>query len=725
MNANLKSRIVPLMMAGALLVAVVAPAGSGKAASTGKSSGSTSTSVPNFAGMAGAKISIQQEGWYSVSRQSLINAGWDPGTSATYLQLWSEGQQQTILVNTGSTSSFDKADTIEFYGTGLDNPYTSSRVYWLIQGTAPGLRIATVAANKKTSAGAASFSFTSVENDRSVYFINLTSNGDADNWFGPVVSLSSVAETIQVPHPASGTGSANLEITLQGSTWANHTINVDVNGNLAGAINYYGMVSKVSDLSVPQSWLVDGANSIVLTAVGGGMDYSLIDSISLSYPHLFSADQDSLKFTSAGNVKVSVGGFSSSAVRVFNITSPAAVQQMPVTIASQSGSYSASIGTPSQTGSMTFLAVAQDQVLVPAGVVANVASNLKATTNRADFIILSASSFVSAAVPLQTLRKSQGMAVSVVNLTDVYDEFSSGEKSPQAIKDFLQYTQSSWAKPAPRYVLLVGGASSDPRNYSGYGSNDYLPTKLVATGLLKTASDDWFVDFNNDGLPDMAIGRLPVRTVAEASAMIGKITSYGKTAGAWTKNVMMVADQNDSSNDFESASASVKSLVPSSYSSQSVLAGQVGGAAATGAILQGISAGQLVVNYTGHGSEQAWGPPTTITGDDAANMNNASQLPFVVSMGCLTAMFQDPYQETLSETFLKNGNGGAVAFWGSSGMTGILGETAMNQRLFSYLFNGTHPTLGDAVAQAKSATTDPDVRKTWIFFGDPTMKLAQ
>ncbi|MGH9443504.1 MAG: C25 family cysteine peptidase [Thermoanaerobaculia bacterium] len=730
MNTNLGSRIFSMVVTGALMGAAASPAMAGKKSSTGSggtSSNASSSTTPNFAGMAGAKISVQKEGWYSVSRQNLINAGWDPGTSPTYLQLWCEGHQQAILVNTGSNKTFDATDTIEFYGTGLDNPFTSSRVYWLLQGSAPGLRIATASANKKTTAAPASFSFTSVEKDRSIYFINLTSNGDQDNWFGPVVSPISgpVSETIQVPHPASGTSSVTLEIALQGATWSTHDINVEVNGNPAGSIVFSGMIAQTTNLTVPQSWIVPGANSVVLAAAGGDADYSVIDTMSLTYPHLYTADQNSLKFTAAGNLSVPVSGFSSSAVRVFDITAPASVQLMPATVKATGGSYSVSVGTSSQVGSMTFLALSQDQVLAPASIVANVVSNLKATTNRADFIILSSSSFLGAVAPLQALRKSQGMTVSVVNLTDVYDEFSAGEKDPQAIKDFLLYTQSSWAKPAPRYVVLVGGASSDPRNYSGYGSNDFVPTKLIATGLLKTASDDWFVDFNNDGLPDMAIGRLPVRTVQEASAIIGKITSYGQASGSWKKNVLLVADQNDSSNDFESASASVQALVPATYSSQSVLAGQVGGAAANAAILQGISAGQLVVNYSGHGSEQAWGPPTTITGDDAANMSNASQLPFVVSMGCLTGMFQDPYQETLSETFLKNGNGGAVAFWGSSGMTGILGETAMNQRLFSYLFNGTHPTLGDAVAQAKSATTDPDVRRTWIFFGDPTMKLAQ
>ena len=66
----------------------------------------------------------------------------------------------------------------------------------------------------------------------------------------------------------------------------------------------------------------------------------------------------------------------------------------------------------------------------------------------------------------------------------------------------------------PRFALLVGGASADARNFLGLGELDFVPTKLVDTVFLETASDDWFVDADGDGLPAIAVGRLPVRTAA-------------------------------------------------------------------------------------------------------------------------------------------------------------------------------------------------------------------
>ncbi len=88
-------------------------------------------------------------------------------------------------------------------------------------------------------------------------------------------------------------------------------------------------------------------------------------------------------------------------------------------------------------------------------------------------------------------------------------------------------------------------------------------------------------------------------------------------------------------------------------------------------------------------------------------------------------MFHDVYTESLSEALFKADGGGAVAVWTSSGMTEPEGQAMMNKELFRLLFNGESITLGEAVKRAKAATNDPDVRRTWILFGDPTIKLKQ
>jgi len=154
----------------------------------------------------------------------------------------------------------------------------------------------------------------------------------------------------------------------------------------------------------------------------------------------------------------------------------------------------------------------------------------------------------------------------------------------------------------------------------------------------------------------------------------------------------------------------------------SVYRGQAGDDAARTAILGSINEGKLIVNYMGHGAVDIW-KGSVLTASDADSLTNGSALPLVVGMTCLNGFFQTPYVESLAEALLKAENGGAVAIWTSSGLTVPNEQAPMNQELVRLLFNGQGLTLGEAAAQAKAATTDPDVRRSWILFGDPTTRM--
>jgi hypothetical protein len=72
---------------------------------------------------------------------------------------------------------------------------------------------------------------------------------------------------------------------------------------------------------------------------------------------------------------------------------------------------------------------------------------------------------------------------------------------------------------------------------------------------------------------------------------------------------------------------------------------------------------------------------------------------------------------------LYNASGGAAAVWSSTGETVPTDQIAMDQKALGLLLSKPETTLGDAMVQAKAAIRDVDVRRTWVLFGDPTMRL--
>jgi hypothetical protein len=307
------------------------------------------------------------------------------------------------------------------------------------------------------------------------------------------------------------------------------------------------------------------------------------------------------------------------------------------------------------------------------------------------------------------------LSVATVDIEDIYDEFSFGHKTPYAVKDFLAYAKTSWKKTA-QFVLLAGGATFDPRNYLGLGDYDVVPTKLVDTQINETASDDWFGDFSGQGLPELAIGRLPARTAAELAGMVSKVVSYDSSSPSQT--VMLVSDRNDGF-DYDAASASIRSLVPESLRVEEVHRSSTDDGTARTQVLDAINRGMKLVNYAGHGSSTIW-RGNLLTATDASGLENASSLSLFVTMTCQNGFFVDPRLPSLAEALMK-APAGAVAVWASSGMTSPNTQAMADQEVVRQLFNGG--TIGQATARAKAAMPDMDVRRTWILFGDPSARM--
>ncbi len=677
------------------------------------------------------KIYVRHEGWYRVGQPDLVKAGLDPNVDPALLHLYAEAVEQPLRI-TGATAGpggFGPQAAINFYGTGIDTVFSGTRVYWLVAGRGPGMRIPHLPVSAGSNQPPASYSTTVQLQQHTIYFSALLTQ-DGQNFFGALVSPTPVDQVLEVPHPdTSSIQVARLEVSLQGVIVGYpHDVTVALNGTTVGDVMFTGQDKGTLTVNIPAGVLVPWSNTVTLTAQNGDYDTSLVDYIRITYPHRYVADSDQLKFTGRAGDEITVKGFTS-APTVLDITDPNIPVQMTPLVTSSNGTYDIAMQVPftstrtSARGQHTLLAVADDRIASAAGVWPNHPSHWHSAQAGADIAMVAYGEFAGTLAPLVQVHRAEGKTLAVVPIIDLYDEFNFGERSPEAIKQFLRTASQNWEK-APTYLLLNGRASLDPRNYLGFGNLDMVPTRIVASSSLMTASDDWFSDFTNSGMPTIATGRLPVSTVDEANTVVGKIVAYEgqSTNGPWTANALMVADRDDTES-FTQDSQTVQEKLPTTMPVTDVFVDTTGTTAARGDIVNAINAGQVLVNYLGHGSEEQWAGSDIFDENTVSSLTNSSQLPVFLIMDCLNGFFQDVYAEPLGVTLMLASNGGAVAVLASSGLNQPAPQTALDALVVQDAFGAKRSTLGESIVNAKSNITDPDVRKTFVLFGDPAMQV--
>ncbi len=672
------------------------------------------------------KISVDHEGWYHIPFAQLFSYGLSANTDVRSLHLYAEGVEQPLLLTRRSSVLASAADAVEFYGTGIDTPFSASRVYWLVAEGPMGRRILPVSTPPSGAAASASFPFTVLRQDRSTYFAALLNGENNDNFFGDVITTDPVDETLTVANrDTSSSLPLTLDIALQGVTDAQqHSVSVQFNGSPLGTFEFFGQLLSRQSFSVDPSQVLDGTNTVTLTALNGDNDVSLVQSIQLHYLHTYVADAGWLRATAEAGSEVHISGFTNSQVRVFDVTDPLNISELDGKVALESGSYGIT-ATLAQAapGVHTILAFSADALSAPLAFAHHSPASLASQRAGADIVIVTHPDFVSHLAPLVRLRESQGYRVAVMTTDQIFEQFNFGERSPFAIRGFLQDAASHWQR-KPQALLLVGDASLDPRNYLGFGNFDFVPTRIIETAAFKTASDDWFTDFQQTGFAAIPTGRLPVRSTADVDLLVSKIISYehGDFSGPWNAQALLIADQNVDAN-FTSAVTSAAATLPASLHASQLLADGLDPATARSQILAALNNGALLVNYNGHGAEQQWSFSDLFDNTDAAALTNGGRLPVYLLIDCLNGLFQDVYAQSLAESLLLAPNGGAIAVWASSGFTDQPPQSSMNLAFLHQLAAHPGQPLGRLILNAKAGTTDTDVRRTWILFGDPALKF--
>lgn len=628
-------------------------------------------------------------------------------------QLYVNGNEQAVLIG-------GDGDFVEFYGRGIDTPEADAQIYFLVIGNTNGKRIASTV--RRTIGGrviAGNYAQSVTKKERFIYSQSFL-NGDAENFFGSVINQTGSIISFDLTGVDFASPDSTIDVGVQGLTETAHQIQVTLNGHDLGAINGNLRTLAKRQFAIPTAFLLEGANSLKLNSLNGNGDVSLFESIKIGYARKYLVRQNSLSFYTDNYRAAYVGNFTSPAVRVFDVTnadSPLLITNLP--IERTNGAYRLFI--PASRGRVMF-AVEDSAVSAPDSIAPNQPSALSNSNHNADLIIITHKNWAAQANDWATYRRAQNLSVEVVDVEDVYDEFNFGVLNALSIRSFLKYASSNW-NTLPKYVLLIGDATYDPKNYTGGGNNNFIPTKMVDTFFTETGSDDALADFNDDGLTELAIGRLPVRNGETVTQLLNKVTAFEKTVGQGFSRGVIFASDLPNGYDFEGLSSRLRNQLPQSVNSYMINRGSTDGRAK---LLAEINNGRFFVNYSGHGTSSAWIDGSFFSSPDALRLTN-DNLSIFTMLTCLNGYFinadSTPASDGLAEVLLKAQNG-AVASWASSGLTTPDVQEIMATRFYGQLGAGNFTRLGDLIKDAKTSISGGrDVRLSWVLLGDPTLKV--
>jgi hypothetical protein len=480
-----------------------------------------------------------------------------------------------------------------------------------------------------------------------------------------------------------------------------------------------------------------GDNTVTVSLpgdTGASVEGAWLDALEIGYP-LGSVVGDRVTFRGQpGARRYTLGGFTDSSVvhHIYDVTD--AQHPVPLQGATVIGGIGYTLSfSDAPLAAVDYLACTGAQVRSPVSILPDVPSDLRATSNRADYVVIVHADLLSAVQPLVAHRQGQGLAVAVVDVQDVYDEFAGGLLDPEAIREFVAYAYAEW-RLAPTYVLLVGDGSYDALDHSGYGAVNYVPPYLdmVDPWWGETAADNRYAAISGaDPLPDVFLGRLPVSSSAEAAMVVHKILQYERDPiyGDWNARHVFVADNPDAAGDYDDMLDAVYDAhVASPWIGSKIYLGVLSAEAARQQTLGAWHRGALLISFAGHSSWHQWAEEALLDIHDVDYLWNDRQWPVVLSMTCFTGYFQHPEYGTLDEELLRLDGGGAVATWSPSGLGAAEGHDVLFQGFYDAVFTDGESELGPSISAAKldlyaQAPEHADLLDTYHLFGDPAMAL--
>ncbi len=657
------------------------------------------------------KLSVAADGIYRVGFNDLNNAGF-PVTSIDprRIQLFHRGVEVAINIEGQGDASFDPADFIEFYGQKNDGtvdeelyvtPSDQPHKYYNLfsDTTAYFLTYHLLAQNGKRMVSQAPFTGVTKDNYYNeealkIYsdeyangltissYTNLTQFDLGEGFTGPrfteVTNPTFDINLGGIDLPVTSAPNPELELMLVGRNGTNHSVEVfvgpDVSGLTSiGIFNFSAYNTFIINQTVNWSNISTVGNMVIRIVIQN--DGGTQSNLSVSYSKLKYARQTDMSGDSYRSLNMKVQGSGGNVIEVLNTTVNAQAYD---------------ITDPSNVARVVDTDV--DPTMITAGFsdatlartlaisIPNSSFLLKKVgfrpfdTSLSDYIIISHKSLMtSAGGATDAVRAYAGYRASsaggsfdtlVVDINQLYDQFSFGEVSPIAIYHFMAFMINNGN---PKYLLLIGKALDVSLKYHRTDPALFTYHDLVPTAGSPGADLPFTTNLGGATYEGaVPVGRLSVSTPLEIINYLNKVIEIETTLydELWRKDLLHLSGGNSLQelDLFKSYVDGFKAVAEDIY-----LGGRVSTVSkATTAIVEFINVsdevngGLNLITFFGHSAPNVTDINIGKVSNPANRYNNKGKYPMILMNGCNAGnIYDDTY--IFGEDWIATADKGATA----------------------------------------------------------------
>ncbi len=504
---------------------------------------------------------------------------------------------------------------------------------------------------------------------------------------------------------------------------------------------------------------LDGTNDLSYTldfSSSGTVYLARLDYITVNYQRQLRLNNGSLAFgydeaSSGSCYRLSGAG---SATHVWDVTVPYA----PLQLNAVAGGEGALTFSPESSGRREFIAFDESGTYSHPDFKGEVQNQNIHGEPTPDMIILAPSAYMEQANRVAMLHEdNDGFRVLVLDHEKVFNEFSSGTSDAMAYRRLCKMFYDRGATSDGHklgYLLLFGSGSYDNRLIGTNSDVLNFPHLLTWQSYSSSNEDDSYTSDDYFGILDdgsstdvndkmsIAVGRMIVRNVTEARAVVNKLVKYvtNPIYGSWKNQVMFVADDENKGIHMQQSMDMIKiakenggeNLMYNYVFIDAFNAVSEGGARtypdARAKMFNLLNEGVMWWNYIGHSSTQNWTAEGLLKRSDVETNLFYKRLPVLYAATCEFCRFDNSVTSS-GELVYTNPNGGAIAVICPPRLALITSNGALSNAVARQAFarddNGRPRRIGDIMRLAKNAlNAGSSNHRRYFVFGDPAMRLA-